>query len=347
MKKYKLFLPVILILLIIASISIYSYIINLKTSAFPHYKQVALKYNGNMTVFTDHPFALPIYIVDTFDLSEIASNTTIKFIKIVEKNGKEHLVDNWNIGESIKKRNFIRRTLILNPILKNEGIHTINTLKIVFEDNVEEVFDIGEINIDALSDYALNHKYLTTNTSSMTLNSKSDDRCPFSTVFVDVRFPHSGDYIIKSIDLGIDNLYIDPKDIKILNIDATNAINDILSLRYEDSEYPYKDRANNTEAYKHSFYDKAKFEPTRTSQESFKDLEIEVKNMNDIITLVLPVIYNDKTDFDKILLLNPQINIDYKGKTYNIKGLNPELKFPKYYKSLDFYKLVGENDNGF
>ncbi len=332
MKNYKLFLPVILVLFIIISITIYSYVRNTQSSDFPHYKQVAMKYDGNMTVFSNHPFTLPIYIIDTFEFSEIASDDTIKYVTIVENNGKEHLVENWNLGESVKKDTYIRRKLILNPVFKKEEIHTIDTLKIVFKDNVEEVFNLGEINIDVLSDYALNHEYLTTNTSSRTLNAKSYDKSPFSTILVDIRFTHSGDYIIKDIDLGIDNLYISTKDIKILNLDSINVINDILSLRYEGSEYPYKERAKSTQAYKHAFYDKAKFEPTRNSQDTIKDLKIQVKNMNDRVTLILPVIYNSKMDFDKILLLNPEINIDYNGETYIIKGLNPELRFPSLLK---------------
>lgn len=284
MKKF-----IILILCSITIVPIYfSICLNKNDLDFPHFKQSNIKYNGTIYTHGENVAYLETFFIDENIASEMASNSNIEKINITDKSGEELELRDVQLEVGYEDENSLIRVL-KSTILLNENKpkkeYSLDKMIIKYIDGKEKIFNLGKLNINTtkiISQKLAYHSYqelVPTNMYDMAA----------SGIIIKLGKMDYEKIKLKDIDLGLEGIEVDYKNIKILD-------------EYDPDNQEDYDNASNIEV---AIDDGTK--------EKFNGIELEFGE-DEMVTIVIP--FKISSDFDKqniIYMINPKLTLEFNG----------------------------------
>lgn len=285
MKKF-----IISVICLISIVPIYFLCTNRNNIDFPHFKQSNIKYNGTIYTSEKNKVYLETFFIDENISSEMASNSNIERIYIIDKSGQRLKVKDISLEVGYENKNTLIRvlksTIELNEnggLLKDQ--YSLDKMVIKYIDKKEEIFDLGELNVNtkkSTADKLAYHSY-------QEIVTNSTNPIKVSGIIIKLGKLDYEKIMLKNIDLGLKGIDVDYKNIRILddyNPESEEDYKNISNLQVSiDKEQPY----------------------------NFNGLELNFKE-NEMITMVVP--FKMEKDFQKeniMYIVNPKLTLEFDG----------------------------------
>lgn len=295
------------IILVLCSISIvpiyFSICINKNDLDFPHFKQSNIKYNGTIYTHGENVAYLETLFIDENIASEMASNSNIKKINIIDKSGEKLELRDIQLGIGYEDENSLIRvlksTIVLNEN-KPKNEYSLDKMIIKYIDGKEKIFNLGKLNINTtkiISQKLAYHSYQELVPTTMYDMAASG-------IIIKLGKMDYEKIKLKDIDLGLEGIEVDYKNIKILD-------------EYDPDNQEDYDNASNIEL---AIDDGAK--------EKFNGIELEFGE-DEMVTIVIP--FKISSDFDKqniIYMINPKLTLESNGVEEILFGDDEEKNNP-------------------
>lgn len=284
MKKF-----IILVLCLISIVPIYFYIcINKNNVDFPHFKQSNIKYNGTINTNGENIVYLETFFIDEKIDSEMASNSNIEKINVIDKSGEKLELKDMSLEIGYEDENSLIRVLKSGIVLNKTRLkekYLLDKMVIKYIDGKEKIFNLGNLNVSTIKNNANKlayHSYqelVPTNANGMV----------FSGIIIKLGKLDYEKIILKDIDLGLEEIEVDYKNIKILN-------------EYDPENQEDYDNASDI-----------KIAINDGEKDKFNGIDLEFGE-DKMVTIVIPFKINKNFNHQNIIyMVNPKLTLEANG----------------------------------